>query len=260
MKNRRIMFLAACMCSVVFLSGCSADALMDKMMGTATTTSVSSTVDISKDDGDAVRVDTNLEKPTFTVNQAESTQVEVGSTNGKLKCEATVSGEGTVTYQWYKNNVNSNGGGTLIEGATDTTYVPDTTAEGTDYYYVVATNTVDKTVSMATSTVAQVTVVPAGQWIQDDTGWWYKNNDGSYPTSAWKNIGGYWYAFDENGYMRTGWFKDGDVWYYLADNGQMQTGWITVGDKEYYLEDSGQMAHDTTVDGHELDSSGAKIS
>lgn len=261
MKNRRVMLLTACMCSVVFLSGCSADALMDKMMGNTTTAaSGTSTIDISKDDGDAVRVDSSLEKPVFSVNPVESLEVEAGSTNGKLTCEASVSGEGTVTYQWYKNNVNSNGGGTLIDGATDTTYVPDTTTEGTDYYYVVATNTVDKTVSMATSTVAQVKVDPAGQWIQDDTGWWYKNSDGSYPTSVWKNIGGYWYAFDESGYMRTGWFQDGDFWYYLADSGQMQTGWITVDGKEYYLAENGQMAHDTTVDGKELGSDGATIS
>ena len=163
MKNRRVMFLAACMCSVVFLSGCSTDSLMDKMMGTTTTVSSSASVDISKEDSDAVHVDASLEKPAFTVNPVESLEIESGSTNGKLTCEAAVSSGGTVTYQWYKNNVNSNGGGTLIEGATDTTYVPDTTTEGTDYYYVVATNTVDKTVSMATSTVAQVTVVPAGQ-------------------------------------------------------------------------------------------------
>ena len=58
--------------------------------------------------------------------------------------------------------------------------------------------------------------------------------------------------------MRTGWFQDGDSWYYLADDGKMQTGWITVDGKEYYLEDSGQMAHDTTVDGKELGSDGAK--
>lgn len=56
MKNRRIIFLAACMCSVVFLSGCSTDSLMDKMMGTETTVSSSASVDISKEDSDAVHV------------------------------------------------------------------------------------------------------------------------------------------------------------------------------------------------------------
>lgn len=65
MKNRRIIFLAACMCSVVFLSGCSTDSLMDKMMGTETTVSSSASVDISKEDSDAVHVDANLEKPVF---------------------------------------------------------------------------------------------------------------------------------------------------------------------------------------------------
>lgn len=260
MKNRRVTFLAACMCSMVFLSGCSVNTLVDQMMGNTNTVSSSTGVDISKDDSNAVRVDASLEKPVFSVNPVETMEVEAGSTAGVLKCEASVSGEGTVTYQWYKNNVNSNGGGTLIEGATEASYQPDTSTEGKDYYYVVATNTVDKSVSMATSTVAEVTIDPAGKWIQDDTGWWYQNYDGSYPSSAWKNIGGYWYAFNENGYMRTGWFKDGDYWYYLAENGQMQTGWITVGEKEYYLAENGQMAHDTTVDGHELDSSGAKIS
>ena len=42
-----------CMCSVVFLSGCSTDSLMDKMMGTETTVSSSASVDISKEIGRA---------------------------------------------------------------------------------------------------------------------------------------------------------------------------------------------------------------
>ena len=171
MKNRRIIFLAACMCSVVFLSGCSTDSLMDKMMGTETTVSSSASVDISKEDSDAVHVDANLEKPVLSVNPVESLQIPVGNTSGKLTCEAGITGEGTVTYQWYKNNVNSNGGGTPIEGATEVTYQVDTSAEGKDYYYVVATNTVGNTVSMATSTVTEVTVIPAGKWVQNENGW-----------------------------------------------------------------------------------------
>ena len=79
MKNRRVMFLAACMCSVVFLSGCSTDSLMDKMMGTTTTVSSSASVDISKEDSDAVHVDASLEKPAFTVNPVESLEVPMES-------------------------------------------------------------------------------------------------------------------------------------------------------------------------------------
>lgn len=38
-------------------------------------------------------------------------------------------------------------------------------------------------------------------WVQDATGWWYRNADGSYPVNTWKEIGGKQYYFDDNGYM-----------------------------------------------------------
>lgn len=47
----------------------------------------------------------------------------------------------------------------------------------------------------------------AGQWKQDATGWWYQNEDGSYPTSTWKWIDGNndgiaeSYYFNESGYI-----------------------------------------------------------
>lgn len=40
----------------------------------------------------------------------------------------------------------------------------------------------------------------AGSWIQDNVGWWYQNNDGSYPTNGWARIDNLWYYFDEIGY------------------------------------------------------------
>ena len=61
--------------------------------------------------------------------------------------------------------------------------------------------------------------------------------------------------------MVTGWYWSGEEWYYLADNGQMQTGWFTQEDKKYYLDpDKGVMARNTTIDGHEMNSSGVKVS
>lgn len=30
----------------------------------------------------------------------------------------------------------------------------------------------------------------AGEWKQDNTGWWYQNDDGSYPVNSWKEIDG----------------------------------------------------------------------
>jgi gliding motility-associated-like protein len=46
-------------------------------------------------------------------------------------------GLGTVSYQWYVNTVNSNTGGTLIVGATSSTYTPPVDTVGTFYYYCV---------------------------------------------------------------------------------------------------------------------------
>ena len=49
-------------------------------------------------------------------------------------------GSGTISYQWYKNAINSNTGGTLIIAATNSTYTPATSASGDTYYYVVVSN------------------------------------------------------------------------------------------------------------------------
>ncbi|MEM5566953.1 PKD domain-containing protein [Psychroserpens sp. AS72] len=46
-------------------------------------------------------------------------------------------GAGSPTYQWFSNTTNSNTGGTLIPGATNSTYTPPVfTVIGTYYYYV----------------------------------------------------------------------------------------------------------------------------
>ena len=112
-----------------------------------------------------------------------------------------------------------------------------------------------------------------GKWMQDAKGWWYKNADGTYPSSTWqvideewyyfdaagyraegwKAIGGKWYYFDKetgimasnawvdnhyyvsgSGAMATGWLKLDEGWYYLGTNGVVQTGWIQVGNNWYY--------------------------
>ena len=45
------------------------------------------------------------------------------------------------------------------------------------------------------------TVAYAGQWQQNSTGWWYQNDDNSYPRNSWQWINGKSYYFDSNGYM-----------------------------------------------------------
>lgn len=47
-------------------------------------------------------------------------------------------GTGTLTYQWYSNTTASTSGGTLITGATNSSFTPPATAPGTTrYYYVI---------------------------------------------------------------------------------------------------------------------------
>lgn len=72
-------------------------------------------------------------------------------------------------------------------------------------------------------TVLSITPTLAGQWKLDSKGYWYQNDDGSYPASMWKNIDGKWYYFKSNGYMNTSWIKVNDQWYYCELSGDMRT-------------------------------------
>ena len=41
----------------------------------------------------------------------------------------------------------------------------------------------------------------AGEWKADTKGWWYREDNGSYPASTWKEINGKQYYFGADGYM-----------------------------------------------------------
>ncbi len=64
----------------------------------------------------------------------------------------------------------------------------------------------------------------SGTWEQDETGYKYRNFDGTYVVNNWQQIGGLWYFFDENGYSKTStWISWNDNWYYMDENGVMLT-------------------------------------
>lgn len=81
-----------------------------------------------------------------------------------------------------------------------------------------------------------------GQWIQDDTGWWYRYNNGGWPFSSWQVIDDKWYYFNDQGYLLTGWFQLNGAWYYCGKDGAMTTGWQKIGPYWYYFSNSGVMA------------------
>ncbi|PBN47690.1 T9SS type B sorting domain-containing protein [Capnocytophaga sputigena] len=66
----------------------------------------------------------------------------------------TATGVGTLHYQWYQQQHNSNERGTLLSGATQATYTPLTSVVTTTYYYAV----VSSDCGIATSTAAKIEV------------------------------------------------------------------------------------------------------
>lgn len=94
--------------------------------------------------------------------QPEDIMLRNGQQTTGLMVEAYSGDGGSLTYQWYSNASDSNSGGTAVDGATKSVYIPDVTADGTAYYYCVITNTnlalSGKTSAEATSDCAEVTV------------------------------------------------------------------------------------------------------
>lgn len=60
---------------------------------------------------------------------------------------------------------------------------------------------------MAAALILTITMAfpaSAGEWKTDDKGYWYQNDDGSYPVNRWQEIDGKQYYFDANGTMLAG--------------------------------------------------------
>ncbi|MFM7019817.1 MAG: beta strand repeat-containing protein, partial [Aquirufa sp.] len=88
--------------------------------------------------------------PTFSV-QPVLTPVKYCTNATSTPLTVTVSN--ATSFQWYRNTTNSNTGGTLIQGATSTTYTPPTNTPGTNYYYCVASSTFDNIPSTVSGAV-----------------------------------------------------------------------------------------------------------
>ena len=71
-----------------------------------------------------------------------------------------LSASNATSYQWYSNVNPSNVGGTIINGATSSSYLPSTSNAGTLYYYCVVSNTSSCTVSSDVSGAVNVAAAP----------------------------------------------------------------------------------------------------
>ena len=77
--------------------------------------------------------------PTVSTQPLNTQSICAGGTIAPLTVAYT-GGVGTPTYQWYSNTTNTNTGGALITGATNSSYTPPTfNTAGTYYFYAIIT-------------------------------------------------------------------------------------------------------------------------
>lgn len=90
--------------------------------------------------------------------------------------------------------------------------------------------------------VEEVVAVAKG-WVEDSTGWWYRDEDGNYPKSKWEKINGSYFRFDANGYaLENTWYQDAEgLWYWLKPGGFMAVGWQNINGKWYFFNNVGEM-------------------
>ncbi|MBO5521409.1 MAG: hypothetical protein J5973_07040 [Eubacterium sp.] len=189
--------------TAALLSGCSVSDIIGKVTGrSGTDTAESVSVSTEGEKLDSRIIDPTLEKPVFQEGMAGEKDVQAG-TELVLETQASVTDGGVITYQWYSNNVSSNGGGTLLKDMRESTYRPDTSKGGTTYYYVLATNTKDGKVNLSTSDVYKVTVWEDMYWQQNaDLGayQYISRIDGKFPKAVSIVIDGAQYHFDADGF------------------------------------------------------------
>ena len=98
----------------------------------------------------------NAQAPEITA-QPESEIVNIDG-NAILIVSAESRDRGTISYQWFRNDTDSNTGGTPINGAIGASFTPPVNTLGTIYYYVVVTNTNNNINGTRTATVTSQAV------------------------------------------------------------------------------------------------------
>lgn len=111
-----------------------------------------------KTNATAVTINPNI---SITTQPTPTQNLCIGATIATPLSVTTTGGAGTVSYQWYSNTSNANSGGTLISGATTSSYSPPVfTGSGNFFYYVVASPN-GNSCSPISSDVAEIIVADA---------------------------------------------------------------------------------------------------
>ena len=216
MVNRmkiRVLICSAVLAGTLLMTGCSVTDNLQNLTGNVDNNADQSTE--VKREGVSLKsenIDPTLEKPVFDNELVSVVNVTAGG-SAILEAKATANGSGSITYQWYSNNVSKNGGGTIIEGATGNIYEADTSEDGTTFYYAVASYNEGGRCNKATSGVYEVTVWGDMYWQQNAETHAYQfisRIDGGYPKATRMTIEGKEYIFDQDGFavLDTGAYLD----------------------------------------------------
>ncbi len=85
----------------------------------------------------------------------------------------------------------------------------------------------------------------AGEWKQDNVGWWYQKDDGSYVKDDWLTLNDTAkYHFDSNGYMQTGLAEINGVRHYFYEDGRLTHNWDTP--EGYKVDSDGKIVDENT--------------
>ena len=181
---------------------------------------------------------------TIYANPAIATQPAASSTpckGDRVTLSVAATGDGTLTYEWFSNTVDSNTGGTPIANTNSNTYTPSTgTAGETNYYYVKVTSNTG--CAAAVSNTAKVVVkkptvitahpVDAPLYCMGDTPHpgplsvtatgegplsyqWYASNSNSYSGTLIPLATGFQYSYPIN--------QEGVTFYYVEVTGECGT-------------------------------------
>jgi len=122
-----------------------------------------------------------LNRPVVVTQPSATAQNACGTASSGTALTVAAYGS-NLTYQWYSNSTASNRGGSLIAGATGTSYTPPATGTTVYYYAIVSGNCATDTSTAS----GAITIATSSIWAGIDANW---NNTanwscGSVPTSA----------------------------------------------------------------------------
>jgi hypothetical protein len=131
----------------------------------------------------------SVQTPVITT-QPEGAFVPLGSSLELRVVVEPVTDGGTLSYKWYSNDKNSYDDATEISGATNSTYTYNAQEEGTFYFFVAVTNTVDiNATATVRSDIVEVQVTAQELYrvtVNSEGG--NPSGSGDYPAGATVNI------------------------------------------------------------------------